>query len=126
METARASTKQCLAICASASEKANEDRTNVFEDVSLAEDGHQVIVSTIGDLILARRVSAGARSTQWMGQMSDDSLQHLAKVVGRSVIGNTAAPESGADAEFEGRYGKGVKLYPSQSAGPGATRGTQK
>jgi len=121
MQNELESTKQCLAICTQASEQANEDRTNIFEDVSMAEDGHQVIVSTIGDLILAKRITAGARSSQWMGQMSDDSLQQLAKTLGQSVIGNVAATGAGADADFEDRYGKGYKLYSKQSTGAGAT-----
>jgi len=116
IQNERDSAKQCLAICSQASEQANEDRTNIFEDVSMAEDGHQVIVSTIGDLILAKRVSAGARSTQWMGQMSDDSVQQLAKTLGQSAIGNAAGTE------LEDRFGSGFKLYSRQSTGAGATR----
>lgn len=112
----RDSTRQCLAICAQASEQANEDRTNIFEDVSMAEDGHQVIVSTIGDLILAKRVSAGARSTQWMGQMSDDSLQQLTKALGKSAMGNAA------NAEPKDPSGTELKLYSRKSAGTGATQ----
>ena len=112
----RDSTKQCLAICAQASEQANADRTNVFEDVTMAEDGHQVIVSTIGDLILAKRVSAGARSTQWMGQMSDDSLQQLTKALGQSAMGNAD------NTEHEDESGTELKLYSRKSAGAGASR----
>lgn len=72
------SIKQCLEICAQASQQASDpSRTNIIEDVSMADDGRQVIVSTVGDLISARRVKAGARSMQVMGQMSDESLQHI-------------------------------------------------
>ena len=39
------STKQCLTICAQASEHVDQVRTNVFEDVSAAQDAHQVIVA---------------------------------------------------------------------------------
>jgi hypothetical protein len=71
------SIKQSLAVCAKASEDASTNRVNMFDEVSLGEDGHQVIVSTVGDLINARRVSAGARSTQLLGQMSDLTLQSI-------------------------------------------------
>ncbi|KAI5362593.1 hypothetical protein J4E82_011702, partial [Alternaria postmessia] len=71
------SIKQSLAVCAKASKDASTDRVNMFDEVSLGEDGHQVIVSTVGDLINARRVSAGARSTQLLGQMSDLTLQSI-------------------------------------------------
>lgn len=69
--------KQSLAVCAKASEDTSTERVNMFDEVSLGEDGHQVIVSTVGDLINARRVSAGARSTQLLGQMSDSTLQKI-------------------------------------------------
>ena len=78
------SIKQSLEICAEASQKAQPDRTNVFEDISMADDGHQIIVSTLGDLISARKISAGARSLQWFGQMSDESLQQLSRNKGQS------------------------------------------
>lgn len=73
------SAEHCLGICAEASQQADQARTNVFEDISVAEDGHQVLVSTVGDLITARRVTAGARTAQWIGQMSDTSLQQLSQ-----------------------------------------------
>ena len=73
------SIKQSLAICAKASEDASTDRVNIFDEVTLGEDGHQVIVSTIGDLINARKISAGARSIQLLGQMSDVTIQNIGR-----------------------------------------------
>lgn len=79
------SVTQLLSVCESASGRATEARTNVFENVQLAEDSHQVIVSTFGDLLSVRNVVGGARSTQWLGQMSDESLQQLTtRLTGRS------------------------------------------
>ena len=51
-----------------------EERINVFEDIEIAGDEHPPIVATLGDLISAKRVTVGARSTQWLGQMPDASL----------------------------------------------------
>lgn len=104
------SIKQCLAICAQASEQANQDRSNIFEDVSMAEDGHQVIVATLGDLISARRVTAGARSTQWLGQMSDASLQQLSRDHHHATTEKSVELQPGETTHFENRYGAGVKL----------------
>jgi chromosome segregation ATPase len=80
------SIKQCLSICAEASRQVKETRTNVFEDVASGDDSHQVIVATLGDLISAKRVTTGNRGAQWLGQMSDGSLQELsrARVVEKS------------------------------------------
>ncbi|RMZ80327.1 hypothetical protein DV738_g2763, partial [Chaetothyriales sp. CBS 135597] len=73
------SVKQCLNICGEAAEQASAERVNVFEDVKTADDGHQIILSTIGDLISAKRITVGARSAQWLGQMSDETVQQLSK-----------------------------------------------
>lgn len=71
------SIKQSLKICEEASQEAQPDRTNVFEDISMADDGQQIMVSTFGDLICARKITAGSRSLQWFGQMSDETLQQM-------------------------------------------------
>ncbi|KAF2466033.1 uncharacterized protein BDR25DRAFT_377689 [Lindgomyces ingoldianus] len=71
--------QECLAVCARASHHVDEVRTNVFEGISAADDAHQVIISTFGGLISAKRVSAGVKATQWLGQISDAVLQQLAQ-----------------------------------------------
>jgi hypothetical protein len=76
------SIRQCLNICMHASEEAEKVRVNIVEDITTAEDSRQVLVSTIGDLITARRVDAGARSLQCIGQMSDETLQQLSRAHG--------------------------------------------
>ena len=100
------SIKQSISICADASNVV-QDRTSTYDRVTLTDDGHQVVVSTVGDLINARDISAGARSAQWLGQMSDDSLQHLSQ--NRTKF----APEIFKPEEapkFEERYGQGRNL----------------
>jgi hypothetical protein len=57
------SAKECLAVCAQASKHADKVRTNVFEEVTAAQDSDQVVVSTLGDLVLAKRVTAGVGAT---------------------------------------------------------------
>ncbi|TVY36885.1 hypothetical protein LSUB1_G006896 [Lachnellula subtilissima] len=111
------SIKQCLTICAQASTQANKERMNVFEDISTADDGHQVLVSTIGDLVSARRVTAGTRSRQWLGQMSDDSLQQLSHNYGHVVAEEPVESQAEASGHFEGRYGTGLTLNLADSKG---------
>lgn len=74
------SIRQCLGICVQAAEVAEKARINTMEDIAAAEDSRQVLVSTIGDLIAAHRVTAGARSLQCIGQMSDETLQQMARI----------------------------------------------
>jgi hypothetical protein len=102
------SIKQCLAICTKATEQVAQERVNVFEDVEAADDVHQIIVATLGDLISAKRIKVGARSRQWLGQMSDTSLQQLSKDRDEDGVRAARDPESGA--HFEGRHGAGQRL----------------
>ncbi|KAJ9155166.1 Fungal N-terminal domain of STAND protein [Pleurostoma richardsiae] len=103
------SIKQCLNICAHASE-AVQHRTNVVEDVLAEDDAHQVAVATLGDLISVKSVKAGARSAQWLGQMSDASLQQLSKDFIRVA---SVEPHTKMGTKFERRYGTGHTLGPN-------------
>jgi len=105
------SIKQCLAICAQASEQMEKVRTNVFEDVLAAQDAHQVIVASLGDLISAKRVTAERGATQWLGEMSEASLRQLsqdrlAALVTQQKCKKVQVP---TDERFEDQYGAGQK-----------------
>lgn len=73
------SVKECLAVCDHAKKHVDEVKTHVFEDVSAAENAHQAILSTFSHLISAKRVTAGAGATQWLGGMSDATVQKLSR-----------------------------------------------
>jgi hypothetical protein len=64
-----------------------------------------VIVSTLGDLIIARHVTAGARSMQLMEQMSDDSVQQLSQHRGHATV--EKEKKLVVDKGFEERYREG-------------------
>lgn len=110
----REGTLNSLAICAAALREANEKGTNRFEDVSTGDDSHQVIVSTLGDLINAKSIIAGPRSTQWLGQMSDDSLQALSRSLDMSqhTEGREEAPQDTRETviKYANKYGGGRRL----------------
>jgi hypothetical protein len=109
------SAKECLAVCAQATEHADKVRTNVFEDITAAQDAHQVVVSTLGDLISAKRITADVGATQLLGTMSDTSLQQLARDQGidlssGSRIVRGVAEQDRGSVTFEDQYGSGQKL----------------
>jgi hypothetical protein len=70
-----------LSISSSSSCQPHQENTNVFHAISAAESSHQILVSTSGSLIHAQNITAGPRSLQWMGQMSEVSLQLFSKEV---------------------------------------------
>ena len=50
---------------------------NSKEDIAIAEDDRQTLVSTTDDVIAADRITAGAQSLQFIGQMPHQTLQYL-------------------------------------------------
>jgi hypothetical protein len=95
-----------------ASEQAEQGKTNVItEDVCTADDSLQVVVATRGDLI-AKRVSSGSRSTQFVGQMSDASLQQLSRDRSQSAIDQDIKPLTATTTEIINHYGPGHVLGP--------------
>ena len=67
------------------SAQAESARTNVFEDVSAAQGAHQVVASAT-DMISAKRVTAAAGSTQWLGQCSNGTLQQFSRDRSRVAV----------------------------------------
>ena len=117
--------EQCLGICAEAAGQADHARINVVEDISSGHDSYQVVVATLGDLIAARRVVTGDKSTQWVGQMSDTALQQLSRDRGdgsarralHELRQKPAFVQSETGEGFELRHGIGYKLSPNHPSG---------
>jgi hypothetical protein len=76
LEEIRLSTSSCSC------NQPHPDQTNVFQAISATEDSQQIIVATSGHSICARDITTRPRSSQWLGQMSDASLQLLLRDVG--------------------------------------------
>lgn len=98
------SLQKSIDICNDASREADRNRTNIFEEISMGEEGRQVIASTVGDLIFAKQIKVGSRSLQVMGQMSDVTIQQATQP-GSTVDGKEGFEIPGEG--FEGRHGAG-------------------
>jgi hypothetical protein len=68
-----------LVISSSSPSQPHHARVNIFQAISAAEGSQQILVSTSGNSIHAQNVTTGPQSSQWMGQMSDVSLQLLSE-----------------------------------------------
>ncbi|KAL4931237.1 uncharacterized protein BDV17DRAFT_257445 [Aspergillus undulatus] len=101
---------QCLNICADASNLSECSRVNVFEDVASSDDAQQVLVSTIGDLLDAKRISTGAGSWQVLGQMSDETLQLFISQKNGLREDVVVGVEQKEGKDFHNRYGTGRSL----------------
>jgi hypothetical protein len=122
MKEERDSISQCLNICTDASDLAGNPRVNIFENIKSADDSHQLVVSTIGDLISAKHITTGARSAQWFGQMSDETLQQLSRNH-KLVLPEGKEPSMTVSHGFNEKYGAGHQLDHSQNKGESSPSG---
>ncbi|KAL7945401.1 hypothetical protein V8C42DRAFT_345007 [Trichoderma barbatum] len=99
--------RQCLEVCNLAADQASRQRVHVFGDVSAEHNSHQVIVSTVGDLLNVKSVRVVDFSTQWLGSMSDASLQQLST---DRATAYSPSKEDEHDPSFGGKYGPGNRL----------------
>lgn len=74
-------TESCLSISSCSPAQRNEGMPNVYQTISTTDGSQQITVSTSGDSIYARNITTASRSSSWLGQMSDVSLQLLLRDV---------------------------------------------
>jgi Fungal N-terminal domain of STAND proteins len=101
------SIKQSLAFCEETSELASSKGRSIYEDINFAEDNNNIIVSIIGDLLSVRRLTTGPRTSNLMGQVSDDSVQLFTKTLPNASRIEATDTQPGAARRFETRYGAG-------------------
>lgn len=110
MKEERDSISHCLEICTEASDLTATVRTNVYEEVKSADNSHQLVVSTIGDLISAKHITTGSNSVQWLGQMSDETIQKLSSDNKRAFFENQTNKTQEQKDVFHDLYGEGRQL----------------
>ena len=103
----RNSTAQCLTICADAAEQSEKIQSNIFEDISSGDDSQQFVISSIGQLITARRITTGSRSLLMLGQLSDDTIRQSSRDHVFSIKGISKQREATESDSFQRRYGGG-------------------
>lgn len=124
LQQTKDSLRQCIKVVSDAGETLTEQRRNVFEDITMADDSYDFSVSTVGDLVTARRFTLRGRSRHIGGQLSDESYQRTIDAITRldmEHIQRIPSPNQGSDralfiAEnentkpFSDRHGRGVAL----------------
>lgn len=106
----RNSTAQCLTICADAAEQSETIQSNIFEDISSGDNSQQFVISSIGQLITARRITTGSRSLLMLGQLSDDTIRQSSRDHVFSTTGVSKQREATGSDNFQNRYGVGHQL----------------
>ena len=119
----------------------DQERRNTFEDITQVDDSYSFTVSTVGDLVTARRFNLSGRAVNVGGQMNDEALMKAFENLGKRVtveveskVGDCkedgkVRKEDGSGVQsravFERRHGRGVSLETSTTTG-GATEESEK
>ncbi|CAK7200715.1 hypothetical protein SEUCBS139899_003414 [Sporothrix eucalyptigena] len=120
------SIQQCLDVVSSADDTTVIERHNIFEDITLADNAYNFAVSTVGDLVTARRINLSGRSRNIGGQISDESFQRSIENITnldmkhyqlqdseQEVPAPQASKRDDTGSAFDYRFGRGVKLSDS-------------
>ena len=84
LRAVKQSINQCIQIMSeTGSVGAETERRNVFEDITLEERSYSFTVSTVGDLVTARRIRLSGGSYNIGGQLSDESFQRAVEALTR-------------------------------------------
>lgn len=143
LQETRASLRQCIDVVSDASNNLAKERRNVFENISMADNSYEFSVSTIGDLVTARQLHLKGRSRHIGGQISSQDYQKSIDALTRldmehiratqPLVEDRSQPkqegsqpkQEGSQPEvpaiameyFHDRYGRGVRLTPSEGEG---------
>ncbi|KAJ5982650.1 hypothetical protein N7451_012750 [Penicillium sp. IBT 35674x] len=60
----------CLSVCENASQRSEQARISIFEDIHAAKRAKQAVISEVGDLLSAKGIRADEDSEQILGQVS--------------------------------------------------------
>jgi hypothetical protein len=125
LQETKESIHKCIQVVAEASEGSIVvERRNVFEDITMADDTYDFSISTVGDLVTARRIHLTGRSRHVAGQLSNESYQKTIDAFTKLDVGSGEQSTQGLSdtisaSELEkegsirsvfGRYGPGNTL----------------
>ncbi|KAH8779926.1 hypothetical protein F5883DRAFT_626228 [Diaporthe sp. PMI_573] len=75
LQETKESLRQCMSVVADAGETLTNERCNLFEDITMADNSYGISVSTVTDLVVARRLNLSGQARYVGGQISDESYQ---------------------------------------------------
>jgi hypothetical protein len=73
LQETKESIRQCMNVVADAGEDLVMDRANVFEDITMTDNAYGITVSTVKDLVIARRVNVQGQARYVGGQIDEGS-----------------------------------------------------
>ncbi|RYC79246.1 hypothetical protein BFJ63_vAg17873, partial [Fusarium oxysporum f. sp. narcissi] len=95
LQETKDSIRQCMRVVADAGEALSDERCNIFEDITMTDSSYGISVSTVKDLVVARRINLSGQARYLGGQISDESYQ-------RTIDGLTQLDIESAKASGQG------------------------
>ena len=125
LQQTKESISQCIQVVSEASQMA-EERSNVFEDITLADNSYAFSVSTVNDLVAARRLNLKGRSRHFGGQVSNETVQKSMEAltnldkehIRSSRLAGDTSPDPHSDASRPENPPRDFRLF-DQRFGPG-------
>ncbi|KAH7179967.1 uncharacterized protein B0J16DRAFT_357681 [Fusarium flagelliforme] len=75
LQETKESIRQCMRVVADAGKALGNKRCNIFEDITITNRSYGISVSTVKDLVVARRISLSGQARYLGSQISDESYQ---------------------------------------------------
>ncbi|KAH7113667.1 hypothetical protein B0J13DRAFT_425705, partial [Dactylonectria estremocensis] len=76
-------------------ETLTDERCNIFEDITMADNSYGISVSIVKDLVVARRLNLSGQARYVGGQISDESYQRT--IDGLTQLDLESARSAGQD-----------------------------
>jgi hypothetical protein len=75
LQETKESIRQYMRVVADAGEALGDERCNIFEDITMTDSSYGISVSTVKDLVVARRINLSGQARYLGGQISDESYE---------------------------------------------------
>ena len=109
LQLSKESIRHCIRLVSEA-EEAAEERSNVFEDITMADHSYSLAVSNVNDLVTARRVKLSGRARHIGGQMTDETIQRSIEALTKLDEAYDKIHGRRSDGDGEGKNASDEKL----------------
>ena len=110
LQVTKESIRQYMRVVADAGEALGDERCNIFQDITMTDSSYGISVSTVKDLVVARRINLSGQARYLGGQISDESYQRtidgLTQLDIKSV--KTSGQGGGQGPSAQGSHNRGV------------------
>ena len=116
--------RQCLEVCKRASNEVSQRKVYKVGEAIADEDSDQVLVTSLADLFDVRKASSTGRSAQFLGLVTDETLQRISEDRYGSRFGTMASGTTDTKSSPSSPYTQTVITDPQHPAGRDRDQGS--